>query len=68
MLKINARLMNPEWKPREKDYADIAVLEGLLGEDVDEIRKRVWSHNPFWYVRGYEEYYFPIVLDRGKED
>lgn len=66
VLKTNAHLLHPEWKLREKDHADIAALEGMLGGDVGEIKKRVWSHNPFWYAKGYEEYYFPIVLDEGK--
>lgn len=65
VLKTSARLMNPEWKTREKDYSDIALLERLLdrnAEEILEIKKKVWSHNPYWYARGYAEYYFPILL------
>ena len=65
MLKTSARLMNPEWKTREKDYSDIALLERLLdrnAEEILEIKKKVWSHNPYWYERGYAVYYFPILL------
>lgn len=65
VLKTSARLMNPEWKTREKDHSDIALLERLLDrneEGKNEIRKKVWSHNPYWYARGYDEYYYPILL------
>lgn len=61
VLKTNARLLHPEWKLREKDRGDIAILEGMLGEEAGEIGKRVWSHSPFWSAKGYEEYYYPVV-------
>lgn len=76
VLKTNAHLLNPEWELREKDLTDIATLERLLmeggysvdkEESIGEIKKRVWSHTPFWYARGYEEYYFPIVLDETEQ-
>lgn len=65
VLKSSARLLNPEWRMREKDCADIARLERLLdmkAEEREEIKKKVWSHNPYWYARGYEECYYPILL------
>ncbi|MCI8691186.1 MAG: hypothetical protein HFH91_00285 [Lachnospiraceae bacterium] len=63
-LKTSARLLNPKWETREKDHLDIAILERLLdgkAEEREEIKKKVWSHNPYWYARGYEEYYFPVL-------
>ena len=68
IVKSNTRLVNPEWADhqlRDKDKADILILEKILssrGICTDDIKKRVWSHNPFWYAKGYEKYYFPICL------
>jgi len=68
VLKTNVKLVSPEWaqkEPREKDKADILILEQILssrGICKDDIKKKVWSHNPYWYELGYEEYYFPIRL------
>jgi hypothetical protein len=64
-LKNNVRLISPEWKLRDKDKADIATLEQIIssrGIDKNEIMKNVWSHNPYWYAKGYEAYFFPITL------
>jgi predicted DsbA family dithiol-disulfide isomerase len=60
------RLISPEWHLRGKDMADIAILEGIIsarGLDTEEIKKYIWSHNPYWYEKGYKDYYFPITLD-----
>jgi len=68
ILKTNVKLLNPEWEAkglRDKDRADIETLERILssrGVNKDEIKKKVWSHNPIWYAKGYEEYYYPILL------
>ena len=65
LLKTNVRLISAEWQPREKDNADIAVLEQILaskGINKDAIRKKVWSHNPYWYAKGYDEYFLPVTL------
>jgi hypothetical protein len=65
ILKTNVHLISAEWKLRDKDYSDIAILEQLLNSlnvDINEIKKKVWSHNPYWYAKGYEDYYFPIIL------
>lgn len=65
VLKTNVRLINAEWRLRDKDRSDIAILERLLDkteEEIEEMKKKVWSHNPFWYAKGYEEYYYPILL------
>jgi hypothetical protein len=63
LLKTNVKLISAEWQLREKDRADIAVLERILaakGVDVDAIKKKVWSFNPYWYGKGYGEYFFPV--------
>ena len=65
ILKTNVKLISPEWQPRDKDKADIAILEELLsarGINKNEILKKVWSHNPYWYAKGYEEYFLPTIL------
>ena len=65
LIKTNVQLISAEWQPREKDKADTAILESLLlQQDIDKeaIKKYVWSHNPWWYGKGYEAYYFPITL------
>ena len=66
ILKTNIRWLNPEWatrEPREKDKADLAILEQIFvskGINKDDIKRKVWSHNPFWYAKGYEEHFFPV--------
>jgi len=68
IVKTNTHLVNAEWAKqelREKDRADILILEQVLvakGIDINDARKKVWSHNPFWYAKGYDEYYFPVRL------
>ncbi|MCL2488160.1 MAG: hypothetical protein FWE80_05695 [Oscillospiraceae bacterium] len=65
ILKTNVRLLHAEWQTRDKDLADIALLEPLLASqkiNIADFRKKVWSHNPIWYANGYEEYYYPITL------
>lgn len=66
VLKTSVSLLNPEWRLRERDHLDIAMLERMLDrkeENIKEIRKRVWSHNPYWFTKGYDEYYYPILLE-----
>ncbi|MCL2603868.1 MAG: hypothetical protein FWD90_05255 [Defluviitaleaceae bacterium] len=64
-LKNNVRLISPEWKMRDKDKADIAILDQIIaarGINREELLKNVWSHNPYWYAKGYGDYFFPITL------
>ncbi len=63
-IKTNVRMLNAEWQPREKDRVAITYLNGAIrnaGISKDEIYKRVWSYNPYWAKRGYDEYALPIV-------
>jgi len=65
LLKTNVKLISAEWQLRDKDKADIAVLKTLLmskGICENTIRKKVWSHNPYWYAKGYDDYFLPITL------
>jgi len=65
LIKTNVKLISAEWQLRGKDKADIAILEEiLLSRDIDkdEIKKKIWSHNPYWYAKGYNEYFLPIIL------
>jgi hypothetical protein len=25
-------------------------------------KKHIWSHNPYWYAKGYVEYFLPMLL------
>ncbi len=64
-IKSHAELLNPEWKQRDKDIADLAVLKDILlsqGVSEKEIFPQIWGHNPFWYKRGYKEYFFPVLI------
>jgi len=66
-LKTNVKLISAEWQLRDKDKVDIAILKQIVlsrGIDISDIRKKVWSHNPYWYAKGYEEYYLLVMLDR----
>jgi hypothetical protein len=65
VLKNNVRLISPEWQLREKDKDDIAILEKIISSRnlcKEDIIKNVWSHNPYWYAKGYGDYFFPITL------
>ena len=65
VIKTNVKLISPEWKTREKDMADIEILEQVLfsnGINKKEIEEKVWSYHPYWYAKGYSEYYYPIMV------
>ena len=67
LLKNNVKLISPMWQLRDKDRADIAVLESiLLARDInkEDIKKKVWSYNPYWYAKGYDEYFLPMTLEK----
>lgn len=64
-LKTRVELISPEWHKRAKDEADIHILREILqseGIDKKEIYPNIWSHNPYWYAKGYKEYFKPILL------
>jgi hypothetical protein len=66
LIKTNIDLLNPEMQARDKDTADIAVLEQIiLAKNIDkkEIRKKIWCHSPYLYAKGYEEYLLPVLFD-----
>ena len=65
LIKTNVKLISAEWQLRDRDKADIAILEQILASkdiSVDNIRNKVWSHNPYWYAKGYNEYFLPVIL------
>ena len=65
LLKTNVKLISPEWQLRDKDRSDIAVLEEIIalrGISKNVIKKKVWSHNPYWYAKGYADYFLPVQL------
>jgi len=68
IVKTNTKLVNIEWAQweiREKDKADVLILEQIIlskGINIDNAIKKVWSHNPYFFEKGFEECYFPIRL------
>ena len=65
LIKTNVRLISADWEMRDKDKEDIKVLTELLAAheiNESEIKKRIWSHNPYWYAKGYAEYFLPMLL------
>lgn len=64
-IKSRVRLLSPEWKPRARDIEAVEWLRGELraqGIDDEQVYRRIWSYNPFWYERGYEAYFRPVLL------
>lgn len=63
-VKTKISMLNPEWNLREKDLLAIKYMKeklderGILEED---IYKWFWSYNPFWYKKGYDEFFRPTV-------
>jgi len=67
IIKAHVKLISPDgkWQGREKDEADIAILNGMIasrGIDKNEIVKKVWSHSPYLYAEGHEECFYPTTL------
>jgi len=64
-LKTKVSMLNPEWQLREKDREAITYIkEKLQAQNIDEVEdiyKWFWSYNPFWYKRGYDEFFRPTV-------
>lgn len=63
--KTKSAMLNPEWKnPREKDLQAIQYLRSkILSEGIKEedIYPWFWSYNPFFYEKGYNEFFRPTV-------
>jgi hypothetical protein len=63
-IKTKVAMLTPIWQPREKDLAAIAYLEECMAvNDIqpEDVYRWVWSYNPFWYKRGYEAFFRPMV-------
>jgi len=63
VIKANVKLISPEWKIRDKDKADMVILERILssnGINKKVVEEKVWSHHPYWFTKGYLDYFFPI--------
>jgi len=63
-LKTKVSMLNPEWQLREKDKEAIDYMkEKLQKQNIsdEDIYKWFWSYNPFWYKRGYDEFFRPTV-------
>ena len=63
-IKTNVRMINAEWQLRDKDYVSIEYLKKFIENEhiaEEDIFQRIWSYNPYWAKRGYEEFYRPTV-------
>lgn len=63
-VKTKIAMLNPEWKLREKDLAAVAYLKKQLSAEQvtdEDIYKWFWSYNPFWFKRGYAEFFRPTL-------
>lgn len=63
-IKTKVEMLTPVWKPREKDRIAIEYLQEILKiENVspDDIYKWIWSYNPYWFKKGYDEFFRPTV-------
>jgi hypothetical protein len=66
-IKTHPHLLSPLWHGREKDMQTIAWLSKMLAEkqlDPADVCKQVWSYNPYWVKKGYQEYAMPSVAWR----
>ena len=66
-IKSHPQLLSPEWKGRERDADALSWLDKMLDErqmSRAEILKQIWSYNPYWVRKGYEEYSMPSVAWR----
>ena len=63
-IKTKVEMLTPIWKLREKDISAIKYYqETLKVENIspDDIYKWIWSYNPYWYKRGYSEFFRPTI-------
>ncbi len=63
-IRTKGGMLNPEWKPRDKDREATEYLERAIEREnirPQDIYEWIWSYNPFWYRRGYTEFFRPTV-------
>lgn len=63
-VKTKAALLGPEREPRDKDLIAVKYLKNMLRRmsvTPGDVYKWIWSYNPYWYKKGYEEYFRPAV-------
>lgn len=63
-IKTKVGMLTPIWKPREKDKIAIKYLQDMLNSEnisSKDIYKWIWSYNPYWYKRGYDEFFRPTI-------
>ena len=72
MFRTNTPLLNPQWtENRPKDADAIAYYKAaLLREGIDprSLAGRFWTYNPFWFHRGYEDFFLPKFASREESD
>ena len=55
-------MMHPVWQLREKDKSAIEYMKVELEKqkiNEEDIYKWFWSYNPYWYKKGYDEFFRP---------
>jgi len=63
-IKTKISMLHPTWQLREKDRAAIRCMEKKLQEQgvtEDDIYPWIWSYNPYWYKRGYDDFFRPTI-------
>ncbi len=61
-VKTKVSMLHPTWQLREKDHMAIAQMKKELDEmriAEEDIYPWIWSYNPYWFHRGYEEFFRP---------
>lgn len=59
VIKSKVKLLSPEWKPRDKDLEALEYWSQKLklrNINHEDLLKQVWSDNPYWRKKGYQEY------------
>ena len=63
-VKTKVSMLHPEWQLREKDQNAVKYMEEKLKAKKilkEDIYKWFWSYNPYWYKKGYDEFFRPTI-------
>lgn len=63
-VKTKVSMLHPEWQLREKDQNAVNYMEEKLKAEKilkEDIYKWFWSYNPYWYKKGYDEFFRPTI-------
>ena len=57
-------MLHPEWQLKEKDQNAVNYMEEKLKAEKilkEDIYNWFWSYNPYWYKKGYDEFFRPTI-------